>query len=142
MRKTPAFGRKSSMEYSQEIGEAVCHEIATQDKSLKKICQEHIDAGEEWPSHSLIYRWRFRHPEFDEMYLAARETQKEVILDSTMDIADDDDVDIQRGKLRTDVRFRMLHYLTPKGQTAQVEDKGYEGLAPTAEQMDKHQREY
>ncbi len=141
MRKPPAF-RKEAMPFTMEMAEAICHEVATQDKSLKKICNEHRAAGETWPTDALVYAWLHRHPEFNEMYLIARERQKEVILYATMDIADDEDIDVQRGKLRTDVRFRVLQYLSPKGQTATEKDNGYEGLAPTAEQMDKHQREY
>lgn len=76
------LGRPS--EYSLEIGERICTEIATNAEGLESICNR----VEDFPSPSTVYLWRIRHAGFSEMYARAREHQAQLLADQIFTIAD------------------------------------------------------
>jgi hypothetical protein len=106
---------------------------------------------------STIRDWRARFPDFAAMFARAREAQAENMVDEVIEIADDRSRDwttratgkgevsvldyehIQRSRLRTDVRLRLIEKLAPTryGQHSSVtvttkdeERARYEGLTP------------
>ena len=72
-------GRGST--YRQEVGEAICERLA-EGESLTAIAR---DAN--LPSYGTIYRWLSRHPEFQQMYVEAREIQAHHYFDEARDVA-------------------------------------------------------
>jgi len=95
------------VEYSPELGEAICLRIA-EGESLAKICR---DPG--MPNKRTVTTWVFKKPEFAEMYNFARQIQAELLGDEILDIAGDSSADrradgsidheaINRSRLRVD----------------------------------------
>lgn len=76
------MGRNS--DYSEEIAELICAEIASSDKSLRYICE----SREDFPGYSTVWIWLARNPTFQDLYARAKELQAEVIAEGMLDIAD------------------------------------------------------
>lgn len=114
--------------YSKELGDRICHEIATHAIGLKHICNMHAD----FPSTDTIYQWIGRHKEFADNYARAKECQLELMAEEILDIADDGANDLMtlvkgdvaytqenrevtnRSRLRVDTRKWLLAKLNPK----------------------------
>jgi len=75
--------------YDPEFAVLICERIATTPRSLVKICQ-----APDMPGIATIFRWVRDHPEFKEMYVIAKETQAEILIEEALDIVDDDSQDI------------------------------------------------
>lgn len=114
-------------EYTQEIAEQICEQIATTDKGLDEICEE----SEELPSSRTFYRWISKQPELCQRYAYARELQAHYMADQIIYIADHPEqgvvtkdgplgVTIETGdmlghrKLKIDVRKWKAAKLAPK----------------------------
>lgn len=72
-------GRASCL-YTREIGAAICERIA-EGESLRAICQD-----PEVPHLSTIYNWLKAFPEFDDMYVEARQRQAQTLMDEVRDL--------------------------------------------------------
>jgi len=75
--------------YDPEFAVLICERIATSTQSLLKICE-----APDMPGIASIFRWLREHPDFREMYVIAKETQAEVLLEEALDLVDDDSHDI------------------------------------------------
>ena len=75
--------------YDPEFAVLICERIATTPQSLVKICE-----APDMPGIASIFRWVREHPEFREMYVMAKETQAEVLLEEALDLVDDDSNDL------------------------------------------------
>ncbi len=118
-------------EYTQEIGDYICEQIA-QGKSLNSICKK-----DSMPNDSTVYRWLLAThntdlDQFRDNYALAREIQYQRMGDELMDIADDglndyvisnsDDGDIARvnpeaigrSRLRVETRKWFMSKVLPK----------------------------
>ncbi|HEX3887455.1 MAG TPA: hypothetical protein VHW05_08155 [Phenylobacterium sp.] len=72
-------GRGST--YRRELGETICERLA-EGESLTSIVRD-----EGLPSYATILRWVNRHPDFQEMYVQAREIQAHHYFDEARDVA-------------------------------------------------------
>ena len=75
--------------YDPEFAVLICERIATSTQSLLKICE-----APDMPGIASIFRWLREHPDFREMYVIAKETQAEVLLEEALDLVDDDSHDV------------------------------------------------
>jgi len=62
--------------YDPEFAVLVCERIATTPQSLVKICE-----APDMPGIATTFRWLREHPDFQEIYTIAKETQAEVLFD-------------------------------------------------------------
>lgn len=67
-------GRPS--DYTEELADAICEELANSDTSLVRICAK---AG--MPHRSTVLRWLNEHEDFAAKYARARELQADVVFD-------------------------------------------------------------
>lgn len=122
--KANPVGRPS--EFTQEVADKICQELAT-GKSLRTVC-----AGEEMPSLQTIFNWFGKHPQFVEQYARAKQESSDAMAEEILDIADDGtndwmkvkmgskNVDIpnkevlQRSKLRVETRQWLMSKMKPK----------------------------
>ena len=103
-------------------------------ESLRKICEL-----EGMPAKGTIYVWLVRHPEFQDRYAKARQTQFERWAEEIIDIADGEPMidinpvtgeeaviksDPQRDRLRVDTRKWLLSKLLPKQYGDKLELSG------------------
>ena len=126
--------------YTEELGEEICLKLATNPKSIQKLCLE----NSHWPCFQTIYEWRIKVPSFGEMYLRAKQNQVEILVDQILEISDDSSEDtitrvnkmgdeydacnsewINRSRLRVDSRKWLAAKLAPRiyGDIKQPEDK-------------------
>lgn len=113
--------------YTKEIADAICLEIATTSKGLKKICSE----NEAFPSYVTVFKWLMEEDKKDFLnsYTCAREAQADILADEIIQIADDGTNDTQingdgveitnhdviaRSRLRVDARKFLAAKLKPK----------------------------
>lgn len=133
------IGRPS--EYSQEIADAICSQIAN-GKSLRKICE-----AESMPDVSTVIRWLAddQRAEFRAQYARAREAQADLLAEQILEIADDGTNDTQvddnglarvdhdhiaRSRLRVDSRKWLAAKLAPKKYGDKLAVGGAEDLGP------------
>ncbi len=117
-------------EYTAEIGDFICEEIAT-GKSLNKICKDNAI-----PSRASVYRWLLSdnpiYTGFRDKYAQSRKISYEIMCDDIIDIADDGMNDwmennnpenpgyaingeaLGRSRLRVDTRKWFLSKCLPK----------------------------
>ena|ERR1700677_1889117 len=74
-------------DYTDELAELICSDIATSTKSLKTICE---DSG--YPDPATIYRWLHKYKPFCEMYTRARQDQAQLMAEQIIEIADTTEV--------------------------------------------------
>ena len=121
-----AAGRPST--FNAKIAEQVCQAIETTPKGLKWI----IEANSKFPPIRTFYDWLERDEALSQRYRRARERQAELLVDETLEIADDTSEDtkivggednereaansewIQRSKVRIETRFKLASKLNPK----------------------------
>lgn len=130
----------SRLKYTDELGEEICLKLATNPKSIQKLCGENPD----WPCFQTIYEWRIKVPSFGEMYLRAKQNQIEILVDQILEISDDSSEDtitrmnkmgdeyeacnsewINRSRLRVDSRKWLAAKLAPRiyGDIKQIDEK-------------------
>src|SRR6185312_12559501 len=88
-RASPQKPHTGVTRYDPEFALLICERIATTPQSLVKICE-----APDMPGVATIFRWAREHPDFQEMYVLAKETQAEVLIEEALDIVDDDSQDI------------------------------------------------
>lgn len=71
-------------DYSTDLGERICTEIATNAEGLESICNRVA----EFPTPKTVYAWRIHRKDFCEMYMRAREQQAQLLADQIFTIAD------------------------------------------------------
>jgi len=131
------MGRPST--YTPEVGALICERIAM-GESLNQVCRD-----DELPGRATVFRWRQKNPDFDVLYLRAREMLYEQWADEIIDIADDSSADvvekvgrngatymahdhdhINRSRLMVESRKWLLSKLLPNtyGDTVGIDVKG------------------
>ena len=127
--------------YTKELADEICAEIANQARGLKWVLGE----DDRFPCARTFHRWLEENEELRQTYLRARQMQAELLVDETMEIADECNRDIilikgsdgkereamngefiQRSKIRIDMRFRLAGKLHPKkwGEKQEIEHSG------------------
>lgn len=116
-----AMGRSS--EYKAEVAETICERLM-EGESLRKICSD-----PDMPDRNTVFRWLSANEDFHRQYARAREIQADTLFEETLEISDDDSLDIgfddegkpfikgeniQRARLRVDTRKWMAGKLKPK----------------------------
>lgn len=92
------------MEYTQELGEAICAEMIGGDDGRPKSLNT-VLAKSGMPNKKTVMRWLHRHPEFEKIYRLAQKERAECWIEEIVDIADDTSGDFREGddgKLRVD----------------------------------------
>lgn len=67
--------------YTAEIGEEICFRLAN-GESLISICRD-----DHLPTPATVYRWVRRLPDFEDLYVAARQFQGDYLFDETRELA-------------------------------------------------------
>lgn len=98
-------GRPS--EYDEARADEICERLANAE-SLRSIC-----LSAHMPAQSTVFRWLEQNESFRKRYACARETQAHAMADEILDIADENDDDVQRSKLRVDARKWLAAKLLP-----------------------------
>jgi hypothetical protein len=80
-----------------------------QGESIKQIA---LDPA--MPVQSTIYVWLNDQPEFAEMYARAKRAQADLMAEDIVAIADDQDEDVNRSRLRVDARKWLMAKLAPR----------------------------
>jgi hypothetical protein len=120
-------GRPS--DYTLELVEEICDAISCDSKGLRRLCAE----NPHWPERRNIYKWLRKHEEFRRLYMQAKESQIEALIDDILDISDEGTNDIivrtnkdgeeyevcnnefvRRSQLRVDSRKWLATKLCPK----------------------------
>jgi hypothetical protein len=109
--------------YNLELAKLVCRKIATHDIGTAALCEMY----EDMPSKTTIYEWCYDYPEFEVMYLEAKEKQANRLAESIEDIANEklfyydaegnkrvDSGFTQDKRLRIDTRKWIAMKLQPK----------------------------
>ncbi len=124
-------GRPST--YTMELAKDICDKIASNSKSIKKLCTE----NPHWPHRDTIFTWLKNYPEFSDQYAQAKRCQVEAFVDEILEIADDVSQDIisergyiscnseliARSRLRIDTRKWLAAKLVPKVYGLQKHEK-------------------
>lgn len=98
-------GRPST--YSVETTEVICERLVY-GESLRQIC-----CDETMPSRRTVFQWLEKHPEFAELYTAAREAQIDHLFGENVEIADTDPI-VERARLRINERQAWIAKLHPR----------------------------
>ena len=106
--KKKRTGRPTS--YNDELGRLICSRIAA-GESLRKICK---DNG--MPNPSTVFFWLLDDDKknFVEQYERARNVQAENLFDKLLEIADENNKNVMRARLRIDTRKWYLSKVLPK----------------------------
>lgn len=123
----PSAGGKAKMGrptiYSDDLAARICAELAC-GKSLRTVCK-----ADDMPGLETVFRWLRQRPDFRDQYAHAKGESTDALFEQLFDIADDasgdvieddegrakvDYENIQRSKLRVDVRKWALSKLAPK----------------------------
>lgn len=112
-------------DFTPELAREICDIVASTPAGIEKICKIYPHL----PRFQTIYKWRDKHPTFNEDYARAKQQQIEAYVDQLIDIADDASNDytvdeegkevlntehIQRSRLRIDTRKWLASKLMPK----------------------------
>lgn len=95
-------------DYTQELADEICSQLA-EGISLRTVC-----LPDEMPNKSTVFRWLRTHEEFRDQYAKAKESSADALLEDMFHIADNDKEDVQRSRLRVDVRKWAASKLKPK----------------------------
>jgi len=110
MRPAPRRGGKASG-YTPALGEAICARLA-EGESLTSIGRDPA-----MPCYGTILAWVKRHPKFEDMYVAARQTQAEYLFDEARDVA--------KGATKESVPVARLQFDVIRWQAARLAPKKY-----------------
>lgn len=132
-------------DYTEELAADILSRLAT-GESMRTICKD-----DDMPSRTTLFLWIARHSEFSNQYAIAKEEAAEALAEEIFDIADNANNDwmeqhsedaglaafklngenIQRSKLRVDVRKWYLSKIKPKkyGEKITQEHSGPNGGA-------------
>lgn len=138
LRKKPKkkIGRPS--EYTQDVADKICEQLATGD-SLRTVCR-----GDDMPSLQTVFNWFRTQKGFVEQYARATQERTEAMAEEILDIADDGTNDFMtitkgdrdyevenkevtnRSRLRVDTRKWLMSKMKPKkyGDSLDLTTKG------------------
>jgi hypothetical protein len=120
--------------YTDSLAKLICKKLATTSISLRKLCEQ----NNELPCASTVFDWLTKKPKFLEQYQRARVAQTHVLIDESLEIADDADNDIleseteygtsktsnsaavQRADLRIKTRMHLAKILNKKNYSEQT----------------------
>jgi hypothetical protein len=144
-------------DYTRELGEEICHAIATSSKGLIALCK----LNPHWPDRSNIFKWRRNNLEFRDLYEQAKKDQVEALVDECLDIADDTSRDsltrinaegeeyevanteyMNRSRLRIDTRKFLAAKLAPKLYGEKVNVSGDIGIHETDRKVRNADEQY
>lgn len=110
-------------DFTQETADLICA-LLLEGESLRSIC-----AMDGMPDKATVFRWLAAKPAFRDQYAKAKEDQAEALADEIVAIADDQDEDVQRSRLRVDARKWVAAKLLPKkyGERGSLELTGKDG---------------
>ncbi len=96
--------------YTKELGEKICSRIA-EGESIRTIVKD-----KDMPSSSSIFRWLLNedYKDFWEQYEKSRNIQAELMFEELIDIADNEEKEVMRDRLRVDTRKWYLSKVLPK----------------------------
>lgn len=126
-----AGGRPTS--FTPELGDFICAEISTSHKSLRTICKP-----DNMPCVQTVLNWLRTNDDFLAQYTRAKEEQADMLVEETLEIADDSTNDtiegqygpmenkewVNRSKLRVDTRKWIASKLKPKKYGEKIEHSG------------------
>lgn len=72
-------------DYTPELGKKICEIVATTRHGLKKLCTMY----DYFPEHITIAIWRVRHPEFASLYLQAKQSQMDIVMEELDEVVDE-----------------------------------------------------
>lgn len=113
--------------YSDELARKICALLAD-GQSLLQICK-----ASDMPNRATVFDWLMdpRYAEFKRMYEFARDVQADSLFDDLLTIADANDEEVNRSRLRIDTRKWAASKLKPKKYGDKVAlTGGDEGDAP------------
>jgi hypothetical protein len=109
--------RKGDIYYTEELGEYIAMEFATNPKPLKYLCKH----DSRFPAQTVVLWWERKHPEFGELMKAAREIKAHVLMDEAFEIADDVEVEdkwgsarVSKAKLQMSIREKLAKRFNQK----------------------------
>lgn len=70
--------------YTPELADLICERIAKNPESIPKICKKYDDM----PSHESIYLWIYKHQDFADKYVAAKQSQAKIAMEGIDDLYD------------------------------------------------------
>lgn len=112
-------------DYTEELADEICDTIATSANGIPTLCKR----NPHWPDMRTIFRWRRYNDSFCQKYMKAKQDQIEVLMDETIEIADDTSNDyvengegkivannelVNRSRLRIDTRKFLATKLAPR----------------------------
>jgi transposase-like protein len=120
-RKPKPVGRPSI--YSDSIARKICHRLQ-KGETITKICED-----DDMPSIPTVFKWlnrlsKHHSPEFLKAYQEAREIQAEVRADESVDIADDEDIDVRSRAVRVETRKWIASHLLPRKFSSKMQLTG------------------
>ena len=119
-RPAPVRGGKVST-YTEAIGEAICARLA-EGESLTAITRDPA-----MPRYGTVFGWLKRHPEFEEMYVVARQVQAEYLFDEARDVA--------KEATRETVPVARLKFDVTRWQAARLAPRKYLDRLVAAEEL-------
>ena len=102
--------------YRQDALDVVCQGIIDGEKTLRDLCKPR-----NMPSVTMVKRWLATSPQFKEDYIDASRIKALMDAGEMVSIADNDDGDVRRDKLRIDTRKWQAEKLLPDTFGSKVE---------------------
>ena len=114
-------GRPST--YNLQIAEEICEAIASSELGLCHL----VDKNPHWPERQVIFVWRRRHPEFDDMYARAKEAQTEVCVEHMQEIMNEPHKykDFETGQIKIDHSMLRMKMDAIKWQAAKLKPRKF-----------------
>lgn len=84
-------------------------ERLSQGESLRQICQD-----DRMPTARTVYNWVHEREDVEAAYLKSREAQADLVVDELLGIADNEESDVNRDRLKIDTRKWLAARMLPK----------------------------
>lgn len=119
--------------YSEELADRICAAVAQANCGLRKLLADEPD----FPSLPTVQSWMTKHAYFFNAYTHAKGDQLRAMAEDIVDIAADEDIDVNARRLMVDTRKWLLAKLIPRtfGDKLDVTSGG-EALAVPSHQVD------
>lgn len=122
-------GRRSI--YTEELGDYICHKIATTTIATYKLCE----MEDRFPCENAIYEWRIKFPTFGEKYAQAKMRQAELSAEKILEYCEVPTFVDEKGITRIDsgrVAAQRLLVDSIKWQASKLAPKIYGDRTPEA----------
>jgi|GEM_PF-1683005 len=130
VKKTEKLKSGPPSKFTEKMGERICEIIATHDIGTQTLCETNPDM----PPYTTLNQWRYRNPDFNEQFRAAKMFQADLLADSLDNVANekmyyfdsDGNKRVETGftndkRLRIDTRKWIAAKLLPKTYGDKVE---------------------